>query len=473
MGAFFAVGEQKIRPGAYIRYENTGRTPEAILQQGICAAVFKADWGPLGVVSDITADNKDRLYGSALTTDIMTEILNGGASAIKGVRLGTGGTKGIYTIRDTAVEPVSVISITAKYEGTKPLKLTLRDSLTDSSKRELLVYDGVVFRQKFMFDKGGAEVDALIAAITADGSDWITASKLANGNGILEALNQQPLTGGANPTITSQDYSEAFVLLESQPWNVLAVDTEDTAVHALVQGYIDRILSDGKFVLGVIGEPTTVDFSTRKENAAAFNDYAILYVLNGFKDADGNFYEGYKAAARVAGMVASAAVTSSLTHAIVKRANALTETLTNPQIEQAIQSGAIVFTTNSKGQVQIEYGINTLVSPDSNQDAGWKKIRRVRTRFSLMERVSAAWDDLIGKVDNDPDGRATLVSAAQGVVNKMIYEGALLPGGIVYEDPENPPVGDSAWFKLAVDDIDSGEKLYLSCGFRFAPETTT
>jgi hypothetical protein len=470
MGAFFQIGETKIRPGSYIRYENRGGSPEAAIQRGIGAAVFKADWGPLGVVMDIQTGEAEKAYGTALTTHVIDDLFAGGISRCKAVRLGTGGTQGSLVLKDSAA--ANVVTITAKYAGTKPLTITIRDSLTDIAKRECIVYDGTAEKQRFTFTKGGAgEVDALVAEV-AKGSDWITASKTSTGSGLLASITQQPLAGGANPVITNTDYSNAFSLLESQYWNGLVVDTNDVTVHALLQGYIDRILNDGKLTLSFVGEPTSVTFADRKTHAAAFNDFCLHYVLNGFQDAAGNKYEGYRAAARVAGMVLYSAANESMTHAVIKGATALVETLTNPQIEQALQSGAIVLTTNSDGQVQIEYAINTLVSLSSTQDAGWKKIRRVKTRFELMERITAAWDKLVGKVDNDKNGRATLLGAAQGIINKMFSEGKLLEGGTIIEDADNPAQGDSAWFAMAVDDMDSAEKLYLACGFEYAPQTT-
>ena len=39
------------------------------------------------------------------------------------------------------------------------------------------------------------------------------------------------------------------------------------------------------------------------------------------------------------------------------------------------------------------------------------------------------------------------------------------------EDDDNPPEGDSAWFVIAVDDIDSIEKVYLLYRFRFTAPT--
>src|SRR5690606_14837341 len=252
---------------------------------------------------------------------------------------------------------------------------------------------------------------------------------------------QQSLTGGQDPIVNGESYSAGLSAIEAIDWNVLAVDTDDTATHTLVQAYIDRVRNEGKRVLGVVGEPTSVPLETRLTNARAFNDPAIIYVANGFKGSDGVTREGYKAAARVAGMVASAQITESLTHYVVRGATELVGALTNAEIEQAIQFGALVFTMNAQKQVHIEYGINTFVTPTADMDAGWKKIRRVRTRDNLMDRIAATWDPLIGKINNSPDGRATLIAAAQGIINRMIAEGALLQGTI-FEDPNNPPQGD-------------------------------
>jgi len=142
--------------------------------------------------------------------------------------------------------------------------------------------------------------------------------------------------------------------------------------------------------------------------------------------------------------------------------------LSNTDIESALNSGALVFTLSSQKQVQIEQGINTFITPTADLDMGWRKIRRVRTRDTLIDRIGATWDLLIGKINNDANGRATLMAAAQGVINEMINEGALIAGQI-YEDPTNHPKGDSAWFIIQVDDTDSAEKLYLTFQFRFAP----
>ncbi len=473
-GSVFQVGEQKIRPGVYVRVTKIGEPPEAIVPQGIVAALFRASWGPLGQVTYLeNADAVTATFGSSGTVDTALGAFRGGCRRVVGYRLGSGGAKAAITLKDTTATPADVVTITAKYEGVcgNDFKVTVRDSLTDTTKRELLLYEGVTLLQVVTFAKGTGEPQALVDAVNASNSPYITATKVADGNGILATVTQQALIGGQDPTVDGASYSAGLSAIEAIDWNVLAVDTDDTATHTLVQAYIDRVRNEGKRVLGVVGEPTSVPLATRLANARAFNDPAIIYVANGFRGSDGVTREGYKAAARVAGMVAAVQIAESLTHYVVREATELVGALTNAEIEQAIQSGALVFTMSAQKQVHIEYGINTFVIPTADMDAGWKKIRRVRTRDNLMDRITMAWDPLIGKINNNPDGRATLIAAAQGIINKMIAEGALL-SGTIYEDPNNPAVGDSAWFVVQVDDLDSAEKVYITFAFRFAPPAT-
>jgi len=414
------------------------------------------------------ADAVTSIFGSEGTTDAAIEAFRGGCRRVVAYRLGRDGQKASVNLRVT--EGANFVTIEAKYEGARGNKfsVSVQDSLVDDTKRELLLYEGATLRQTISFAKGSDEPQALVDAITASNSPYITAVKSAGSGGVLEAVTQQPLTGGQDPNVNGGSYSAGLSAIEAVDWNVLAVDTKDTATHAVVQTYIDRVRNEGKRVLAVVGEPTSENLADRLAHARAFNDPAIIYVANGFKGADGVAREGYKAAARVAGMTAAAQITESLTHYVVRGATELIGALTNAEIEQAINSGALVFTMSAQKQVHIEYGINTFVTVTADMDAGWKKIRRVKTRDNLMDRIAATWDPLIGKINNSPDGRATLIAAAQGIINRMIAEGALLQGSI-FEDPNNPPAGDSAWFVVQVDDLDSAEKVYINFQFRFAP----
>lgn len=116
------------------------------------------------------------------------------------------------------------------------------------------------------FAKGNSgEVDALVAAINANLECVVTAAKLAAGNGVLATATQATFaTAGASPTIANADYSAAFDVLEASVWNVLCVDSDATAIHALVKAFINRATDGGLMGIAVVGEPTSVEYATRK-----------------------------------------------------------------------------------------------------------------------------------------------------------------------------------------------------------------
>lgn len=473
MAGRYSIGETKVRPGIYFRQENGGGNESLGATNGIAAAAFKANWGPLGEVvsledpSDIAAIFGDD-SGSGSNVSILNAIFQGGASQILAVRVGSGGTKGSITLKDTASTAVDVVTLTAKYAGTRALSVTIKDSLSITTMRECIIYSGTTELSKVLFAKGSAgEVDALVAAINESEDCVVTATKVAAGNGLMAAVAQSAFTtAGVSPTITSTDYSNAFTLLEATKWNTLCVDTDDTSIHALVAAFINRANDAGLMGIAVVGEPTSVAYATRKTDAAVFNSENVVYCLNGFNIA-GVVYEGWKAAALMAGYIAFLPSNDSLTHKIVPGATGIVGALTNTQVVECLQSGCLVFTVSASGAVWVEQGINTLVTLRSDQDAGWKKIRRTKTRFELIDRININSEGVIGNVNNDDNGRATLLAIMNGVGAEMIAEGKLQTFE-ASESASNLPKGDSAWFNLDVLDNDSMEHIYLTYLFHFA-----
>lgn len=478
MGMFFQAGQTMIRPGIYQRYENIGPTGVAGALNGIAAATYKSNWGPLGVVQIISSDMANTIGvslggGAKGTTRVVSELFVGGANTALAVRLGTGGTAGTLTLKDTTVsEAADAITITTKYPGSRSFKITIREKLGDSTSREFIVVEDAAVRETIVFPVSeDGEVDALIAEINAR-SAYFTAEKAGSyeGDGKLALIAEQAITPGTDPEVNTEDYSTAFDLLEPYRFNTLCVDSDDTAVHNLLAAYIDRVYQAGKIeCFGVCGEPISVMFNDRCSHAAAFNDYNMVYIGGAFVDSTGYKYEGYMAAARVAGMVAATPSNQSLTHATVSGAVKQSEMLTNAQYEKAIKSGMIVFSTSADGTVWIESGITTLVNPTGEDDEGWKKIRRTKTRKELMARVNDTVDPLTGKINNDSDGQANVIRLAKEVCQTMYNEGKITNDYTVELDSANPPKGDSAWFRVSVDDIDSLEKGYFVYGFRYSP----
>lgn len=470
----FTLGETKVRPGVHFRQESGDGLALTGAEDGIVAVAFQANWGPLGEV--VTIDNPSEIAktfgddsGSNSNVEILRKIFQGGASQIKAVRVGSGGTKAAITLKDTTTDTaVDAVTLTAKYAGTRALSVTIKDSLSNSSERECIIYTGTTELFRVAFAKGSAgEIDALVAAINNNSESIVTATKLSGTtNGLLAAVTQSSFTtAGVSPTITSTSYSDAFELLEATNWNTICIDSNDTAIQTLLKTFINRANDAGLMGIAVIGEPSSVAYATRKTDAAACNSENVVYVLNGFKVGDAS-YEGFNAAALIAGLIAYTPANQSLTHVVINGATEIIDPLTNAKIVECLKSGALVFTQASSGAIWIEQGINTLVTLGT-KDAGWKKIRRTKTRFELMTRINQSVEPVIGAVDNDSNGRATVIAIANGVISQMISEHKLISGSCE-EDTNYPATGDSAWFVIDVVDLDSIEHVYLTYRFHFA-----
>lgn len=469
MAGTYTIGEKKTRPGVYHRYENAGGLQTAGATNGIGAAVVRASWGPLNKVIEFEpATSVEAVFGTAGTTDLITAMFTGGLVSGFFVRAGHGGKEPSLVINTAEGEAAGTIK--GAYVGARSFTATIRDNLAGDA-REFFIYDGTRTFLKVTFAKGDDEVAALKEALEAATDDFILVLE-EGASGALADIAQAAFTGGEDPEVTAQDYSDAFNSLEPYTYNVICIDTTAAAVKATLAAYLARIYEAGSYPMAVIAADTTKDLETRMEEAVTYNDPKVIFVLNGAVDSTGAVLEDYLVAARIGGEVASTPANQSVTHLVLSGYADLAQPLTNTQVINALKKGCLVLTKNKAGQVHIEQGINTLITPNAEQDDGWKKIRRVKTRFELMQRIDDTLENVIGKVNNDTDGRATIVAAGNSVIKTMAAEQKLQKtGGSMAEDDDNPPEGDSAWFVIAVDDIDSIEKVYLLYRFRFTAPT--
>lgn len=464
MSGTYALGEQKVRPGSYFNIQTKDSKAVSIMN-GVTAVIFKADFGPLNTVVELDAkEGYETVFGTGLTTDAIREAIAGGAKTIIACRLGSGGTQGTVSLKDTDGE--DALTITARHPGDKEFTVTVREKLSDSRLKQCIFYVGTMEFEKVEFDAGAGEASALAAALLSSKN---FSAEVAEGKEDVTLLNisQSEFTKGTNPTVTTEDYSNAFAAVEAYEFNTICVDTEDPAIHLLLQSFVSRIFNAGSLAQAVVAEGHKVDLDVRMAHAAAFNDEKMNYVLNAYINEQGVEIDGYQTAARIAGLIGATVSNSSLTHMVVTGFTEILEKLTNTEIVAAEKKGCIVFSYNSTKQVWIDNAINTLIVPADNQDEGWKKIRRVKTRFELIRRINIVTDALTGKVDNDTNGRSTVISQIQSVGDAMVAESKLVFCKVT-ESTLYMADGDSAWFVVDVVDKDSMEHIYLTFLFRFS-----
>lgn len=472
MGIFFTVGEKKKRPGVYQRYENVGGVSIAGATDGIVACCIRSNWGELGKVHTFESIEAAKIAlgngGEDGTVSLLTEIFTGGAKKVYCVRLGSGGTKGSLKLLDTV--GTEAVQMTAKNEGDRQLSYLIRKVLGDEATKEMLVLEGTLELERITFLTGENEIENFLKAAKQSKYFIFSKTETCTTTAELAEVGQTDFVVGTNPSITNENYSNAFTLLEPYVFNTICIDTENVAVHTLLTAYLQKIYQNGNILpFAVIAESTSVPFETRLAHARAINSYNVVYVGGGAIDTLGQALEGIRAAARIAGMVASTPSNQSLTHKVVSGMTDVLEMLTNSQYEQTIDAGMLTFSTSSAGNVWIESAITTLNMPQGEDDEGWKKIKRTKIRKELMNRASATVEPLIGNINNDDDGRATVLIAIGKLLQLMFVEGKLLEGGSIEVDKDNLPEGDSAWFNIYADDIDSLEKMYFVYKFRYSP----
>lgn len=461
IGALFRLGEQKVRPGIFVRWYNAGGYKSYARALGVAAAVIKSNWGPLGKVITVESleDVKQKL-GTGYGADVVKEIFEGEAYFVHTVRAGVGGKSAEIELLNT--EGLNVVNLHTKYPTSREFNITLRDSL-DSTKKEFLVFEDGRQIESLVFEKEN-EVNNFVEEVNKT-SKYFNAQ--AQGEGVLEVILNAEVTGGSDPEVTAEDYTNSFQKLETKFFDGITVDVEDPVIHASLHSFVKRKLREGYRMTAVVGEKPEVAFETRKRNAKSFNDFAMVYVGNGF-ETNAGIVTGAKAAGRVLGMMVSSSYKSSLTKKTIDGAVSIAGELTSNEYNEAVENGMLVFSLNPDDIPQIDYGINTLVSLGEDDDEGWKKIRRVRTRYELIDRIAFTLAKAMANgIDNSHDGRQQVITLANGIINDMIMEGGLESGEMII-DPVTAPQGDSAWFKFDnLVDLDGLEKAYLAFGFKY------
>lgn len=455
MAQKYTAGEIKIRPGVYYRY-STDSVGTASVLDGVNAIIMKGSWGPAGTVTaHETAQSIMDTYGEGDGVDCALMLKAAGAKKVLVFRCeGTGGKE--------ASGKVGNLTVTAKHAGARALKIKVQAKPADATIKQFIVLDGTTQLERFEFAVGTDETAAVIEAIA--NSKYVTAT--ASTTGTIEA-QEVALTGGADPTVTAQDYLKGLTALESYRYNVVSTDSVDADVANIIKNYVAEAENSGKMIMGVVGAAPEDTFEAKLSAANACNSKGIVYVGNGFITADGETVEGAKAVNYAAGVISATPSNQSIVHAVVTGAVDVTERLTNAQYESAILNGLLLFSTGPDDQVWFDSGINTLITLSSEEDAGWKKIKRTKVRYELLDRIDRVVSPLIGKVDCNPDGVAAILQVGMGVIAEMVAEGKILATTSIVLDPDNSYEGDSAWFLIECHDVDALEKVYLHYKFSY------
>lgn len=317
--------------------------------------------------------------------------------------------------------------------------------------------------------KGGARGIVAIpikafAGGTATAKTFYTVENETDATALFGAANIQSikfaLQGGAKEVLVytlpasaaAADYADMRLAFDTRPFNVFVFDGEFSASEqAAAKTWVAASRSDGKHFVVVIGGNATTDADPTQGNARSTlnaDDY-IVNLISGVT-IDGTAYDSSKFAPWVAGLIAGTPINRSVTYAQAP-ANDVTKRLTNSQVKAALQAGSLVLVHDGE-KVKVEQGLVT----------SKKKIRSMRARQAVSTDVTkTAADAYIGKIDNNADGQAALISAVKAYLETLEASNVLTDLAVGL-DPQFPSVGDSVFLLISYREVDSMERIFLT-----------
>lgn len=370
-GTFVTVGE-KTMPGSYINFVSASRANFALSERGFVAIPLELDWGEEQKVVTLSLDdfrnNSLTVFGYNFSDDAMKPLreIFRHAQTVYFYRLGTG-TKAASTMA------------TAKYAGTRGNKIKIVTTAIISGETTT-GYTVKTFLDDILVDTqevSGATATTDDLAVN-DFVDWIAEVSLSAGT-----VN---LSGGANATITSGNYSSFLAAIEPYSFNVIGYAGTDTAIKALFAAFTQRLRDS----LGIKFQCVLYQYATA-------NYEGVVSVEN---NADAVYW--------TVGALAGCPVNKSVTNAKYDGEYEISTNYTQEQLETALKSGKFVF--HKVGEdVRVLEDINTLTTFTEEKSEDFKENQTIRVIDQIGNDIAAIFNTrFLGIIPNDNSGRAAL-----------------------------------------------------------------
>lgn len=301
-------------------------------------------------------------------------------------------------------------------------------------------------------EKDVIEVKSVPEAEDKFGKANVKSIKLAFEGGAKEVLAYAlPEIDGSTVT-EAIAYDGARDAFEARQFNVFVFDGEVSAEEqASTVAWLKRNRNEKKHFTFVTGGSASDDLDSTLGNArtASLKDDYVVNIITGAVEGSTTYSSG-EYAAYIAGLVAGTPVNKAITYAKVS-ANDVTLRLRNAEIETALKAGSLVLVHDGT-KVIVEQGLTT----------SGEKLRKVRARQAIatdLEKMSR--DHYIGKIDNNPAGQATLVSAYKLYLETLANENVLSNPDVAISETK-PSVGDKVYVDIAYTEMDSMERILMT-----------
>lgn len=467
MGAW-KPSDIKRRPGLYNRFISSAMARISAGPRGIVGMPIRSDWGPIGEIVEILSEKDiENTFGTGGTTYLLKRILLAG-KRYKPNKIVT------YRMASTAAKAASVsidgkISFTAKYKGIRgnQFSVTISPNLIDESNMDVKVYEGATLLSTYTAEK--SDIDSLVNSINSDKAAVVTARKL--GDAELTSIANTPLTGGnSGSELTVSNYLDALEAFEPILINLFVLDgVTDSSILLSVQNWVQRVREQGKEVMFVQGGSHEDDKnpSIGDQRSIAANYEGVVNVTVGTISGE-NRFNSAETACQIAGLIAGCPINKSVTYKELEEVDDVTVQLSNEQITAALNMGSLVLVKDVDAEtgtvsVKVEQGINTLTTYPEGRSQKFSKIRVIRT-LDAIDYDTGRWaaQNVIGELDNTPDGRATLISGIKLYLETLANQNAISNDFLVGLDADFVTEGDTVYLATKLLPVDSIERIFNS-----------
>ena len=443
-GGTFDKSVGKVRPGTYVNFKDTSQESIAGASRGICLIpLINTNYGPAGEFITITGAAPDGAYemlGYSVYDDdtagnmlLIREALKNAATVI--LYICTEGTA-------TATATGGGLTATAKYAGSRGNDLSY--SITENTSGG---YDVEIYLDS-------SKVESFENISSADDladSAYITFED--TGDGLSETAGTS-LTGGEDGTTTNADITAFLEAADNISFNTMALPVEDSDLMTAAKTKVKYMReNEGKKVQVVVADMTSPDYE------------GVINVTNAYELESGALTHA-QATAFVAGMTAGATYTESNTYRTVEGAIAVVDAKSHEEAVEAINNGEFFFSVSEAGDVVVEYDINSLLTFSDGKGESYRKNRVLRVLDSFHDSLVANFPP--NKYDNSTTGWDIMDGIGKSILK--LYEDAGAITDVDYDtdfavDRENSS-GDSTYFDVAIQPVDSAEKLYFTVATR-------
>ena len=434
-GGTFDKSVGKVRPGTYIKASNQSTLGSS--DRGmVLIPLINHSYGPekeFITISNESVDSAiDKLGYSVYDDDpsmlLIREAFKNASTVI--VYIAKAGTKATIT--------GGGLSATAKYGGSRGNALSYSVAANPVAGFDVSVY------------LDGSTVEAFegvtdVSALTDSKYITFTASEGTS----LESAAGISLTGGTDGTAANSDIAAFLDDMESVNFNTLAFPVTE---ESLLAACVTKI----KYLRENVGRGVKAVVPDYKADYEGIINVTNSVVINGVT------LSNAQATAWVAGADASATNVQSNTHKIYVGAESVANAKTHEQAVAAIQNGEFFFSYSENGDVVVEYDINSLTSFTDRKDKSYSKNRVLRVFDSFAESIRLNFPP--NKYSNNENGWNIMDGMGRSILKQFFDAGAIR--NVDYDSDfavvRGESKGDSTYFNVGIQPVDSAEKLYFT-----------